>query len=145
MLEIGGPVSLGEDSFNSTPLGQSVDKLLWASPHRPSCLLSPFSPYLPLLTAPPQLPRQALSGRPLKDSMAWVCGVGMGGRENRQRCQLSFYSISMLRPIKIRYLFCCLLVPQGNHIPNEFVKKAIQFISVLIGQNPGQWDHYGWK
>lgn len=145
MLEIGRPVGSGEDSLNSTRLGQSVDRLLWASPHRPSCLLSPFSPYLPLLTAPPRPPRQALRGRPPKDSMAWVCGVGTGGRENRQRCQLSFYSISMLCPIKIRYLVCCLLVPQGNHIPNEFVKKAIQFTSVLIGQNPGQWDHYGWK
>lgn len=99
MLEIGRPVGSGEDSLNSTRLGQSVDRLLWASPHRPSCLLSPFSPYLPLLTAPPRPPRQALRGRPPKDSMAWVCGVGTGGRENRQRCQLSFYSISMLCPI----------------------------------------------
>ena len=102
-----------------------------ASPHHPPSL--------------PWLPRQALSARPLKDSMAWVCGAGRGGRESRQRCQISFCSIPTPCPIKIRYLFGCLLVPQGNHIPNEFVKKAIQFISVLIGQNPGQWDHYGWK
>ena len=102
-----------------------------ASPHHPPSL--------------PWLPRQALSARPLKDSMARVCGAGRGGRESRQRCQISFCSIPTPSPIKIRYLFGCLLVPQGNHIPNEFVKKAIQFISVLIGQNPGQWDHYGWK
>jgi hypothetical protein len=73
-----------------------------------------------------------------------MCRVRREEKEKRDS-DAKLGSVSRLCPIKIRYLFCGLLVPRGNHIPNEFVKKAIQFISVLIGQNPGQWDHYGWK
>lgn len=133
----------GGRAFGGHPC-QNVDSLLGllsaVLPPLPSPFSPMFAPHHPTPCPFLLVPWKALSGRRLKASVR-----GGEARGKGERCQVTPRAISLLCPITVPYLWCFLLVPQGNHVPNEFVKKAIQFISVLIGQNPGQWDHYGWK